>query len=117
MRQRVQQGCQPRGPVTLFSSAQVRAVGIIGRAGSLREKRRMKILHGVQALGCAAVFVFAGGLAPMVHGSAQSVDHGALTGAWTLNSDLSDAPPSAANGEGGDQPTHTGARPSGGRRG
>ena len=77
----------------------------------------MKILHGVQALGCAAVFVFAGGLAPMVHGSAQSVDHGALTGAWTLNSDLSDAPPSAANGEGGDQPTHGGARPSGGRRG
>jgi hypothetical protein len=77
----------------------------------------MKMLRGVLALGSAAALVSFGGFALTAHGRAQAVDHTALTGAWTLNTDQSDAPPSGANGEGGDQPNSGGARPNGGRRG
>jgi hypothetical protein len=76
----------------------------------------MKMLRGVLALGSAAAFVSFGSFALTTHGRAQTVDRTALTGAWTLNTDLSDAPPSGGDAAGGDQP-NGGARPAGGRRG
>ena len=78
----------------------------------------MKALRAAFALGGAALFVFVGGgvLAPRIH--AQAVDRSALTGAWTLNTDLSDAPPSGTDSSNGDRPSNPGSgRRGGGRMG
>jgi hypothetical protein len=76
----------------------------------------MKPLRGMFTIGGVAVFVSIAAFASAVHSRAQTVDHSALTGAWTLNTDLSDAPPAAAS-EGGDRQANSGGRRSGGRRG
>jgi hypothetical protein len=72
----------------------------------------MKAWRGVFAIGGVVLFLSVLGIVGAAHGSAQTVNtqaaaHAAITGAWTLNTDLSDKPPSPS--EGGD-------RSSGGRR-
>jgi hypothetical protein len=78
----------------------------------------MSSLRGALAVGGAALLLSLGtrGAAPSLH--AQTPDRSALTGAWTLNSDLSDATPSSADASNGNRPSgYDGARPSGRRRG
>ncbi len=82
----------------------------------------MKVLRGVFAIGSAAVFMSVSGFALAIHGraqteSAQTADHTAINGAWTLNTDLSDAPPAAAEGQNGDRPNNGGGGRSGGGMG
>ncbi|HWF85361.1 MAG TPA: hypothetical protein VG222_10950 [Vicinamibacterales bacterium] len=77
----------------------------------------MKTLRGVFAIGGAAVFVSVTGFALAIHGRAQTADHTAINGAWTLNTDLSDAPPAAGEGQNGDRPNNGGGRSGGGMGG
>ena len=73
----------------------------------------MKISRGWCAAGTVGIFALAGVAALAVRVGAQTVntatpDHAAITGAWTLNADLSDKPP--ARSEGGGTPSGRGRR-------